>query len=229
MGKAFESRWTVDLPGTPEQAWEAITVHTGAWLWPISYEPREGGAETGLNGNGGTVTAWDPPRRLGVRSVEGDNELEYRLDGTHLVHTHIGEFAEDEYALQLDSCRQHVDFYLHTLGEYLGHFAGSPAVFVSLDAPEGVGFATVRQALGLPATLTVGERVRLTPDGLTPIDGVVDYATPSFAGVRSADALYRFFGRDTWGWPVGVSVHSFADDNEDGIRKSWQVFLEGVR
>jgi len=49
------------------------------------------------------------------------------------------------------------------------------------------------------------------PAGLEPIDGVVDYATDTFFGVRSADALYRLYGRDTWGWPVGVAHHLFGD------------------
>ena len=35
--------------------------------------------------------------------------------------------------------------------------------------------------------------------------------TPEFLGVRSADALYRFYGRDAWCWPVGVAHHLFAD------------------
>ena len=41
--------WETELPGTPEQVWDAITVHSEAWLWPIAYEPREGGAESGLS------------------------------------------------------------------------------------------------------------------------------------------------------------------------------------
>jgi hypothetical protein len=57
MPKDFEVGWSGDLPGTPEQIWEAITVHTAGWLWPIEYEPRAGGAERGLTG-GGTVDGW---------------------------------------------------------------------------------------------------------------------------------------------------------------------------
>ena len=28
------------------------------------------------------------------------------------------------------------------------------------------------------------------------LDGVIDYATPEFVGVRTADGLFRFFGRN---------------------------------
>jgi len=52
--------------------------------------------------------------------------------------------------------------------------------------------ATFRQALGLSGDVTVDERVRLTPEGFEPIEGVVDHVSPSFLGVRSDDALYRF-------------------------------------
>ena len=49
--------------------------------------------------------------------------------------------------------------------------------------------------------------MRLTPPGLDPVDAVVDYATPNFIGVRSADGLYRFFGRNAFGMPVGLGHH----------------------
>jgi hypothetical protein len=54
--------------------------------------------------------------------------------------------------------------------------------------------------------------MRRTNIGVLEIDGVVDYDTPSFLGVRTEDALYRFFGRDAWGWPVGATWHGFGTD-----------------
>jgi hypothetical protein len=71
--------------------------------------------------------------------------------------------------------------------------------------------------------------VRLTPAGLEPIDGVVDYATGSFLGVRSADALYRVYGRDTWGWPVSVAHHFFADGvDQTAIERAWSDWMAGI-
>ena len=71
--------------------------------------------------------------------------------------------------------------------------------------------------------------MRLTPAGWTPIEGVVDYATGAFLGVRSADALYRVYGRDAWGWPVGVAHHLFADDaDEAAAERAWGDWLDGV-
>jgi hypothetical protein len=40
-------------------------------------------------------------------------------------------------------------------------------------------------------------------------------------GVRGADALYRFYGRDRWGWPVGVAIHRFGPGPDDGAWGSW--------
>ena len=60
--------------------------------------------------------------------------------------------------------------------------------------------ADVLERLGI-GDAEAGDRVAL---------GVVDYRQGTMIGVRGEDALIRIWGRDVWGWPVGVSVHSFA-------------------
>lgn len=61
---------TVDLPGSPEQVWAAIATGNGntAWFLPTDIDEREGGTITVHMGedisSSGTVTGWDPPRRL---------------------------------------------------------------------------------------------------------------------------------------------------------------------
>jgi hypothetical protein len=137
-------------------------------------------------------------------------QLDYVLDGTYLRYRHTSMAAEDERDLQLDSCRRHTAFYYHSLGEYLRHFAGRDAAYVAVDGPEASGapgtFERVCEALGA-GTAAPDARARLA--GPEPIDGVVDYRTPEFLGVRTAPALYRFYGRDAFGWPVGVAHHLF--------------------
>lgn len=233
MGE-IEVRWEGQLPAAPQVAWDGFTRHAKGWLWEIVYEPREGGSEKGLTEGGGVVTVWEPHRRFVTRYEKpGEyNELEYLLeprgDGTYLRYKHQTVLPDDEHEVQLDACIQHTAFYNHSLGEYLGHFPGQEAVYVSADAPEVSakgGFAKVKKALGLPEDVSAGDRVRLTPEGLTPIEGVVDYSTPVFLGVRTASGLYRFYGRDAWGWPVGVAHHLFgAGDDET----AWSRWLEGV-
>jgi uncharacterized protein YndB with AHSA1/START domain len=238
MAERFEVRWEGELPASPQEVWDAFTVHTTGWYWKIEYEPRVGGAERGLTSIGGTVTVWDPPWHFTTRAPRDDdgfNQLDYRLEpsgaGTHLLFVHRGVMAED-YDRQLDACRQHTAFYYHSLGEYLRHFSGRDAAYVAATASEAsvhVGFAALRRALGVAEDVAVGDRVRLTPSDLEPIEGTVDYATHAFLGVRSADALYRFYGRDAWGSPVGVAHHLFADRADEAASKqAWSVWLDGV-
>jgi len=222
MVQEFEVRWEGELPASPQDVWEAITEHADGYLWPISYEPREGGAERGLTAGGGTVTAWDPPHRFATRTRpeaerDGVNALDHRLEAlgavTYLRYVHRAAVPADDFDRQLAACRAHTAFYLHSLGQYACHFAGREAAYVRVEGPaesaQG-GFAALRRALGIAEDAVAGDRVRLTPEGLAPIEGVVDYATGPFLGVRGADALYRLYGRDAWGWPVGVAHHLFA-------------------
>ncbi len=75
--------------------------------------------------------------------------------------------------------------------------------------------------LGLSETAAVGDRVTLSPTGLQPIEGTVDFVSWDTVGIRSADALYRFYR----GWyAAGVGHHLFsARSSED-----WQGWLESV-
>lgn len=239
MGTQFEVRWERELPASPEVVWDAFTVHSAGWLWHIEFEPKVGGAERGLTPGGGTVTVWDPARRFTTRSLadgDGFNELGYVLEprgrGTQVSYLHRGVLADDEYDVQLDACRQHTAFYSHSMSEYAQHFAGREPVYVEVDAPEAStkgGFAVVRRALGLAPDAAVGDPVRLAPDGIPPIDATIDYLTPAFLGVRTADALIRVYGRDLWGWPVGVAMHLFADDADGpATTKTWRTWLDGL-
>ena len=61
----------------------------------------------------------------------------------------------------------------------------------------------LRAALGIPAA-SVGDEVHATLGGAGALDGVVDYATPDFLGVRTDAGLFRFFGRNAFGSVVGI-------------------------
>ncbi|MGH3376029.1 MAG: SRPBCC family protein [Actinoallomurus sp.] len=226
MAEKFVVTWEGLLPAAPDVVWDAFTRRAAGWLWEIAYEPRVGGAERGLTGGGGTVTAWEPDRRFVTRASDdsGVNQLTYLLEprdgGTYLHYTHEGTITGD-YDLELDACRRHTAFYYHSLGEYVRHFQGRDATYVTATAPQASaadGFAVLRRALGVE-NVAVGDPVRLA--GPVPITGVVDYATDAFLGVRGGDALYRFYGRDRWGWPVGVAVHRFGPGPDGAAWESW--------
>jgi uncharacterized protein YndB with AHSA1/START domain len=244
MGKQFEIRREVELSATPEEVWEAVATGAGnaAWLFPNEVEPREGAT----NADGSTVTAWDPPRRFEVR-VEGEegvlNALEFVIEGraggrTVLRYVHSGILGEEDWDTQYDAAKQHTDFYLHTLGEYLRHFGGRTATYVG-QVPGGIegppasaepgAFDVLRQQLGLTDGVAEGDEVSLEPRDLERLDGVVDYVRPNFLGLRTADGLYCFFGRNAFGSPVGVSLHLFADDvDKDATERAWHGWLQGA-
>jgi uncharacterized protein YndB with AHSA1/START domain len=238
MSGEFEIRREVEVPANPEDVWEAVATAAGnaAWLFPggeVDGEARRG-AKTA---DGSTITTWDPPAVFAVRS-EGDgwfNAVEFQLEGrdggTTLVrYAHAGIFVDD-WDTQYDAVNQHTDFYLHTLGQYLEHFAPQTASYVGggpggLMGPEASmtsdAFEKLKGELGASAT---GDRVSLPNGGG---DGVVDYATDKFLGVRTGDALYRFFGRNAFGGPVGMSIHHFGDVDVDAASRDWSEWLEGV-
>ncbi|MFJ6567263.1 SRPBCC domain-containing protein [Streptomyces sp. NPDC091292] len=243
MSKEFEIVRELEVDATPQQVWDAITTGTAGWLWPSEFEPREGGATAG----GGVVTAWDPPHRFTTR-VESDDmpgqslnlldqTVEPRDDGKRawVRYVHSG-ILTDDWDNQYDGATKHTTFYLHTLTQYLTHFTGRPAAYTAVNGPAAStapdAFVTVARALGLFDDAGEGTRLRVQgPDGRV-LDAVVDYRDPYFIGLRTDDAMYRFFGRNHWGAPVGVAVHDFGPSALGGeARESgsgWQGWLEKV-
>lgn len=87
------------------------------------------------------------------------------------------------------------------------------------------GFERVKAALGLTDGVSDGDEVSLHPEGTEAIDGVVDYLSPNFMGIRTADALYCFFGRNAFGMPVALTIHAFDGRDPDQAEQAWQRFL----
>ena len=229
MGKEFEVRREVELPATPEQVWEAVATGPGtaSWLFPEEPGPND-------------IVESDRPYRYAVRT-EGEggyfNALEFVIEaregGTAVLrYVHSGVLDDEGWENQYDAVNSHTDFYLHTLAQYLEHFSPKTATYIGggpggIDGPEASmtpdAFETLKRALGASSE---GDRVSLPNGGG---DGVVDYANDKFLGVRTGDALYRFFGRNAFGGPVAVSVHHFGDDVDvDGATRAWKEWLASV-
>ena len=231
MNKRFDIHRVVETDATPEQVWDAVTAGTGGWLWPMEFEPRLGGEAA----FGGTVTAWDPPHhfRTHVDGPDGfSNTLDDVIEGrdrTVLRYTHSG-IITDDWDNQYDAANRHTDFYLHTLLQYLKHFPGRPATYVSADGP---GSSQQPDALEiLLASLgarrgSVGDPVTIPVPTVGATAGTIDYLTDNFLGIRTADALYRFFDRSAWGAVVSLSVHAFGTDvGQEGAGSAWTAWLE---
>jgi len=240
MSGEFEIRRETILEATPQQAWDAINTGAGlaSWLFPAGEGAPSGEGDVW---GGHRVLVWDPPRHSHVRMDGEDgffnsleNTIEDRGDGTLLLrYVHSGVIVDD-WDTQYDGAAQHTDFYQHSLAEYLRHFAGRHAVYVGAEGPAAStrpgAFGQVRRALGIGEATAVGDRIHLEMPGLAAIDGVVDYLTPQFVGIRSDDALYRFYGRDAFGGqPAFAGHHLFAEGVDGGAQEqAWSAWLKDV-
>jgi hypothetical protein len=241
MSRPFEVTREIDLPGAPEDVWTAITANPAAWMFPTGMEISAGAAPP----EGAPITTWDPPNRLVVRMESPDgtfNALDYAIEaragGTaHLRYVHSGILA-DGWEDQYDAIGGHTDFYLHTLGQYLQHFNGRDVTYVGqpssgIDGPATAGASdamqTLRAALGIDDGAAVGDPVRAELGEAGSLDGVIDYLTPEFIGIRSDDGLWRFFGRNHFGSVVGMSAHMFGDDVDGAATEAaLKAWLDGV-
>jgi hypothetical protein len=168
------------------------------------------------------------------------HQFEYRLEereggGTTIRYVHTGAIGGDDWEAEYEAMSEGDPVYLQKLVEYVTHFSGRFATPVDAQGPNVSGtreaaMSTFRRGLGLPEQVAEGDPVRLTPDGLPPIDGVVDCVSPSFLGVRSSDGLYRFI-RGFEG-TVMVGHHVFRDgvDQQEAERawRSWLTRLFGA-
>jgi uncharacterized protein YndB with AHSA1/START domain len=222
VSRRFELRREVMLPASPDEVWRAIATPEGqaGWFMTSPDDPDAETVEEVDTGEGG-----DRERRLKIRS--GTHAMEYVIQAAsgattvlRLVHSGIlGDDWGDEFETMTGLGW---DQYLFTLGEYLRHFPGRPAVYGAAEAPARPGaWQRVLAALDDPAT---GDTVRL-PVG----PGVVDLRSDHYLGVRTPNALVRFHERSLLGMPVAVGHHdhtSGADPHR--LAATWSGWLAEV-
>ncbi|MDM7855494.1 SRPBCC domain-containing protein [Cellulomonas sp. MW4] len=172
----YRLEFAVEVPGTPEQVWEAIATAKGmsAWFTPTQLEEREGGSlhfTMGPEmGSDGQVTGWDPPRRLvyeedwaalmgkdpdTLSPLTSEFVVEARSGGTCVVRVTSSGFGtgadwEQEW---WDTLAPGWLPFFDNLRTYLAHFAGQRATHLEVSAshPGDVAslWSAVRAALGL--------------------------------------------------------------------------------
>lgn len=233
--RSFEIRKDVVLEATPEQVWRAIATQEGQAAWsPDPYQPMEGMDVEEEDG-----------RRLAVRTPEAENgafhAFEYLLSDeddstTTLTFVHSG-YLGDDWDAEFDFGEMTAygwDVYLHTLAQYLRHFVGRPAVFVTAQGPETSAvpgaWAQLMEALGVEGPFEQGQQLRLAPEGLPALEGVVDFAYPGydFLALRTADGLYRFHEMSAMGMPLAIGHYLYGDVDRETAEQAWKDWLERV-
>jgi uncharacterized protein YndB with AHSA1/START domain len=166
----------VEVPGTPEQVWEAIATGPGVTSWFLPAEFRDGDVVTtfgpGMEARA-HVTAWEPPHRFvaegeemapGGPTIATEWVVEANAGGTCTVRVVHSLFATtDDWDEQLQSFEGGWPWFFRILRLYLTHFRSQPsASFRAMafpKAPIGEVWRTVAEGLGLQH-LQEGERVR---------------------------------------------------------------------
>lgn len=236
MSNRFEIRKQVVLEATPEQVWQAIATPEGQAAWsPDPYTPRDG-----------LHVDEAPPSRLEVRTPQAPDGafhafeyiLEARDDSTTVLRFVHSGFLGDDWDAEFDYgdlTARGWDMYLHTLAQYLKHFAGRPAAYVEAQAPASSSteeaWSVLESALGLTGPVGLGDEVRLTPEGLPVIDGVVDYVEPGddgFLAVRGSDGLYRFHSMAIMDMPIAVGHYLYTEVDREQAERDWREWLERV-
>jgi len=195
----------VEVPGTPEEVWQAIATGPGisSWFVPTKFEERDGKpvAVEATFGPGivsrSAVTAWEPPRRFAAQGkgwggsppIATEWNVEARAGGGCLVRVVHSLFADtDDWDGQLESTESGWPGFFRTLRIYLTYFRGQRSALMQFVVPvagtEAQTWETLMTAWQLEG-VSAGQRWK-APAGVPPLVGVAEYVSRS-----PFDALVR--------------------------------------
>lgn len=250
---------TFELPGTPEQVWDAIATAEGisSWFLPTEVEEREGGAicaHMGEIDSPGTITAWDPPRRLVYEEPEwaamvgradapvtpmvSEFLVEAQSGGICLLRLTTSAFgtgADWEGEFFEDMQKNWLPFF-DNLRLYLTHFPGQHAttLSVSADVPGEADavWSEVRRALGAAEAgqpfEARGHRGH--------VERVSSSPGPNELLLRITDPVPGLLSFFAYGKSDGVAMavvggYLFSDEAAEYVQReqpAWQAWLEGL-
>lgn len=183
----------VEVPGTPEQVWDAIATGPGitSWFVPTDLEERLGGVTVshfgpGMDSEPATITEWHPPHRFVAKGADDGGIdvatewiVEARSGGSCVVRVVHSWFAEgDDWDGQFEGHSYGWLAFFRVLRAYLEHFAGehgAPVQVMGVTAPpKEAAWEAWMRALGFGGA-TVGTRVQ-APEGAPPLAGTVEWA-----------------------------------------------------
>jgi uncharacterized protein YndB with AHSA1/START domain len=192
---------SVEVPGTPEQVWQAIATGPGitSWFVPHQVEEHQDGTVRMDFGPGfgealARVAAWEPPHRV-VFSSEGERALAYewlvevRDGGTCLVRLVNSGFGPGEdWDADYDGMSTGWRIFLQNLRLHLTHFPGQSARAI-IPTRMAVGsheaaFARLCAELGVSADLRAGQRFATSGPGVPEVTGTV-HSVQDFAAAKT--------------------------------------------
>lgn len=186
----------VEVPGTPEEVWQAIATGPGvsSWFVPTRFEQQDGRpTEVSMDFGPGMVTHspvtnWDPPRTFAAQGkgwggsppIATEWSVEARAGGVCLVRVVNSLFAStDDWDNQLEGTENGWPGFFRTLRIYLTHFRGQRSSIVQFVTPvagtQAQAWETATRALGLDGA-SVGQRVTAPPSAPA-FAGAVEYLT----------------------------------------------------
>ena len=244
----------VEVPGTPEEVWQAIATGPGisSWFVPAEFDVRDGKpVAVTLNFGPGmearsVVTAWDPPRRFaaqgegwgGSPGIADEWSVEARAGGTCVVRIVHSLFAEtDDWDNQLEGTESGWPTFFRILRMYLTHFRGQRSAMMQWMAPtagsEAEAWNTLTAAVGLKG-VRAGDRWT-APAGVPALGGVVEQVSQSPFG-----ALVRLDNPGPGAAALGVcsfggsamvtlNFYLYGDQSADTAARGtplWQAWVE---
>jgi uncharacterized protein YndB with AHSA1/START domain len=245
-----------EVPGTPEEVWQALATGPGisSWFVPTEVEERDG-KPVAVKFNFGpgiepraVVTAWDPPRSFAQEAagwspdsppIATEWSIESRRGGICVVRIVHSLFAStDDWDYQLEGAKGGWAGFLNILRLYLTHFRGQRSAIMQVTAPvattEAETWDTLTSALAVKG-LSVGQRWT-APAGVSPLSGVVELVTEN-----PYDALLRLdkpglgiaaLGAVTYPGGQGMvamNLYMYGDQAAERVAREtpvWQAFLQ---
>ena len=246
----------IEVPGTPEDVWQAIATGPGisSWFAPAEFEEGEGRPVALTLNLGGMdsraeVTAWDAPRMFstegpswfpGSPPIASEWTVEARAGGVCVVRVVQSLFAStDEWDEQLLGSESGFPGAFRILRLYLTNFPGQRSAFMQFMAPvpgaPADAWTTLTSALGFDGDATVG-RHWAVPAGVPALAGVVEHVNemPPGALIRleqPGPGTGVLFTMD-FGGPAVMATFSFylyGDGAAETVAREqplWQAWLE---
>jgi len=251
----YRLEFSVEVPGTPEQVWQAIATARGmsAWFLPTELEERAGGSlhfSMGPEmGSDGQVTAWDPPRRIVYQEdwaalmgkepetlspLTSEFLVEAQSGGSCVVRVTSSGFGTgaDWESEWWDDMGTSWKPFFDNLRLYLAHFPGQEATPLEVTASHSGDadalWATLHGALGLGE-----EGAEVDVRGAT---GTVERVGERQALVRLTAPVPGMlnvfvYGHDSDQAIAGVRAYLFSAEAADYVRReepAWQAWLQGL-